>query len=192
MQESQQVNVSSRDSDRLRHPNSQLLDEPWSTWKFPQSGAEETHLFAFKLQNLQESRHLEAQYEAAEQEAAEAQVEALTAQKAARQARLLGDQHVCYLWKHCVNWQLLSAGQAQDQRTQAMKKAESEREAKIHSDLEEKPVLRLLPAVAVIGVFDHMHHVLDATTRIVMAVQKQEESFAEQLARLSRADACLQ
>ena len=95
MQESQQVNVSSRDSDRLRHPNSQLLDEPWSTWKFPQSGAEETHLFAFKLQNLQESRHLEAQYEAAEQEAAEAQVEALTAQKAARQARLLGDQHVC-------------------------------------------------------------------------------------------------
>eukprot|EP00439_Symbiodinium_sp_Y106_P078421 s358_g17.t1 len=107
IQESQQVNVSSRDSDRLRHPNSQLLDE---------------------------SRHLEAQYEAAEQEAAEAQVEALTAQKAARQA--------------------------QDQRTQAMKKAESEREAKIHSDLEE----------------------------IVMAVQKQEESFAEQLARLSRAE----
>ncbi|CAE7626151.1 LRRCC1 [Symbiodinium sp. CCMP2592] len=107
IQESQQVNVSSRDSDRLRHPNSQLLDE---------------------------SRHLEAQYEAAEREAAEAQAEALTAQKAARQA--------------------------QDQRTQAMKKAESEREAKIHSDLEE----------------------------IVMAVQKQEESFAEQLARLSRAE----
>ncbi|CAE7945396.1 LRRCC1 [Symbiodinium sp. KB8] len=108
VQESQQVDICSRaDSDRLRHPSSQLLDE---------------------------SRHLEAQYEAAEHQAAEAQAEALTAQKAARQA--------------------------QDQRTQAMKKAESEREAKIHSDLEE----------------------------IVMAVQKQEDSFAEQLARLSRAE----
>ncbi|CAE7778756.1 LRRCC1 [Symbiodinium sp. CCMP2456] len=108
VQESQQVNICSRaDSDRLRHPSSQLLYE---------------------------SRHLEAQYEAAEHEAAEAQGEALTAQKAARQA--------------------------QDQRTQAIKKAESEREAKIHSDLEE----------------------------IVMAVQKQEDSFAEQLARLRRAE----
>ena len=59
--------------------------------RFCRAWSQRDTCFALKPQ---ESRHLEAQYEAAEHQAAEAQAEALTAQKAARQARLVRHQHL--------------------------------------------------------------------------------------------------